>query len=385
MYNPKHKPLPLPLVIELNRRLIKGYERYKDDPRIIELIKNVMAYNRTLLQVNIRDHQVENANLPRIKVLALIIYRLGKLALLSVAVLPGLILFSPVFLAGKLISIRKSKEALAASTVKIRAHDVLATWKLLVSLVLAPVLYVFYDIILGIVTYNNRLFGLIPDQIPLWFVLILGFVLFGSITYAALRFGEIGMDIAKSLRPLFVALSPHHGNTVQRLRKRREQLAMEVTDVINVLGPEMFPDFEKKRIVPANLHEQAPAERIEGEDGQTSRPQTPSSPSISFGQSHLPRNESLHDLSTIGVFASRPTTPYHPRSRSRTNSVGAGLSFHGFSPLESKESVDELSRKVRAEMRQRTKRRKSEGGGWESDSSSSGSHLDGLTMTKKDE
>jgi glycerol-3-phosphate O-acyltransferase / dihydroxyacetone phosphate acyltransferase len=372
-------------VVELNRRLIKGYERFKDDPRIIELTKNVMAYNRTLLQLNIRDHQVENASLPRIKVLSLIIYRLGKLALLKVAVLPGLILFSPVFVAGKLISIQKSKEALAASSVKIRAHDVLATWKLLVSLVLAPVLYVFYDIILGIITYQNRLYGLIPEWVPLWFVLIAGFVLFGSITYAALRFGEIGMDIVKSLRPLFIALSPHHGNTVQKLRKRREELSIEVTEVINELGPEIFADFEKKRIVPDIFHEQLPPDSSNTEEEEASRPQTPSSPGIGFSQLHLPRNESLHDLSNIGVFASRPTTPYHPRSRSRTNSVGVGLSFHGFSPLESKESVDELSQKVRAEMKQRTRRRKSEGGGWESDSSSTGSHLDGLTMTKKND
>jgi glycerol-3-phosphate O-acyltransferase/dihydroxyacetone phosphate acyltransferase len=355
-----------------------------------------MAYNRSLLQLNIRDHQVENASLPRIKVLGLILYRLGKLALLSVAVLPGLILFSPVFVAGKLISIQKSKEALAASTVKIKANDVMATWKLLVSLVLAPILYVFYDIILGIIIYKTGLFPSILTYLPRWFVItigpVAGFLLFAGITYAALRFGEIGMDIAKSLRPLFVALSPHHGNMVQRLRARRQELALAVTQLINELGPEMFPDFEKKRIVPDTIRasgrradEDEPESlrnQRQQQDYELSNPETPGSPGSSLRQSHLPRNESLHDLSSIDVFASRPATPYLPRSRSRTNSFGGGLL--GFSPLEQKGSIEEVSRKVRDEMRKRPRRKRSESAGWESDESSTSSspgRLDGLTMT----
>jgi len=382
LYNPKHKRLPLPLVVELNRRLILGYERYKDDDRIKQLQKNVMAYNKTLLQLNIRDHQVENATLPVIKVVGLIIYRLVKLALLSVAVIPGLVLFSPVFVAGKLISIQKSKEALAASSVKIQARDVMATWKLLVSLLLAPALYIFYDIVVGYLTYKHRFFGIIPQWAPLWLILILSFAVFGGLTYAALRFGEIGMDIAKSLRPLFTALAPHHGNTLQNLRTRRQQLAQEVTELINELGPEMFPDFQQKRIIPATG-----TPTLGQEPEYYSEPNTPTSPGYNLSNSYLPRNESLHDLSTVGVFASRPTTPYHHRSRSRSGSFGGGPLLKGFSPLESKDNVDELSKKIRGEVRQRVTRRNSSG--WESDSSGSGlsMHMDGishggLSMTK---
>jgi glycerol-3-phosphate O-acyltransferase/dihydroxyacetone phosphate acyltransferase len=347
-----------------------------------------MAYNKTLLQLQIRDHQVENASLPRTKLIGLILYRVGKLALLSIAVLPGLTLFAPVFIAGKIISIKKSREALAASSVKIHATDVMATWKLLVSLVLAPVLYVFYDIILGIVWYKNRIYGLAPAWMPVWFVLIAGVIIFGLITYAALRFGEIGMDIVKSLRPLFVALSPRQGKTIQNLRRRREELAVEVTELINELGPEMFPDFEKKRIVPDTLHRHADSRSTE-DLTDSSAPPTPSSAGGTyFGQSHLPRNESLHDLSNIGVFASRPQTPYHShsrsRSRSRSGSFGDGLHAFGFSPLESTGASDALGNKLRSAMTRRSRHKQTDSGGWESDSSSaSASAMDGLKMTKK--
>lgn len=384
LYNPKHKKLPLPSVVELNRRLIKGYEKYKDDQRVIRLRDNVMGYNQALLQLQIRDHQVENANLPYVKILGLIIYRLFKLILLVIAVLPGTVLFSPVFVAGKLISIRKSKEALAASSVKIQAKDVVATWKLLVSLVLAPTLYVVYDIILGFLTYKNRLYGIVPLWAPIWVVLVLGFIAFIMITYAALRFGEVGMDIVKSLRPLFVALSPHHGHTIQKLRSRRAHLASEVTDLINELGPEMFPDFRQTRIIKEDeldFHHMEENEDV----SEPLTPTTPTTPGFSFGSSHIPRNESLHDLSNIGLFASRPTTPYHARSRSRTNS-GHGRSFLGFSPVSTQQSAEELSRKIRGEMRQRTARRKSQSGAdWDSDSTNGpDGSFDGLTMTKKD-
>lgn len=342
-----------------------------------------MGYNRALVELNIRDHQVENANLPYINILRLLIYRLANLALLVIAVLPGTVLFAPIFIASKLISIQKSREALAASSVKIQAKDVVATWKLLVSLVLAPTVYIFYDIILGVLTYKNRLYGIVPTWAPIWLVLILGFGVFIGITYAALRFGETGMDIVKSLRPLFVALSPHHGDTIQKLQSRREHLAAEVTNLINELGPEMFPDFRTTRIIKED--ELDVHDHVE-EDGDVSSPPTPTTPTtpgFSFGQHYIPRNESLHDLSNIGLFASRPTTPYHARSRSRTNS-GHGRSLLGFSPVSTQQTAEELSRKIRGEMRQRTARRKSLGADWDSDSTNGPDGTpEGLTMTKK--
>ena len=61
LYNPKGKHLPLPMVVELNRRLVKGYTRYKDDPRIMGLKKRVIDYNKRLRQLALRDHQVQYA------------------------------------------------------------------------------------------------------------------------------------------------------------------------------------------------------------------------------------------------------------------------------------------------------------------------------------
>jgi glycerol-3-phosphate O-acyltransferase / dihydroxyacetone phosphate acyltransferase len=380
LYNHDNKKLPLGLVVELNRRLIKGYEQYKNDPRIVSLKRAVLDYNKQLMELQIRDHQVNYANLPRLKVLWLLCQRISQISLLSLGVLPGLILFSPVFVAGKLISIKKSKEALAASTVKIHAKDVMATWKLLVSLAFAPALYTFYTVVLLIMTYENRVFGLVPEWVPLWLVVLFGFIFFPVITYAALRFGEVGMDIIKSLPPLFAALSPWHGRILARLRRRRAQLVDEVTKLINELGPELYPDFEKIRIIPESGETFFEMKRRESET--YSEPASPATP-YGYDPGKLPRNESFQNLANIGFFASQPGTPHHPRARSRKNSIPGMAGLQGFSPLESKDSMEEISKKIRGAMRERSAKRQTPGS-WESGSTTPGSELESLSMTKKD-
>ncbi|KAL8667981.1 MAG: hypothetical protein Q9168_007146, partial [Polycauliona sp. 1 TL-2023] len=326
LYNPTGKKLPLPMVVELNRRLVKGYTHYKDDSRILNLKKSVNEYNKQLWLLGVRDHQVEYAKFSIPKVVFTLIYRLVKLSVMAIGTLPGLVLFAPVFIATKIISIKKSREALAASTVKLEGRDVIATWKLLVAMGFAPLLYIFYTTLLTYWTYRTRIQGYMPTWVPLWLVVIFGFIFFPAITFAALRFGETGMDILKSLRPLVLSLNPTSANTLVKLRKKREELSAQVTDVINTLGPEMFPDFDSARIIAD------PFGNGGGEQPRTPRtPRTPSSYHIprprtpttasttdasisTTSAQNLPRNESFHNLGNIALFASRPQTP---RSHSR--------------------------------------------------------------------
>ncbi len=394
LYNPKGKKLPLPMVVELNRRLVKGYQKYQHDSRIVKLKRSVIAYNKQLMQLNIRDHQVEIAKFSAIKVVFTLLYRVAKVLILSAGVLPGLILFAPVFIAGKIISVKKSKEALAASTVKIQAKDVVATWKLLVALVLAPALYTFYTLLLFAWAYYNRVQGYIPQYVPLPLVFIFGFIFFPSITFAALRFGEVGMDIFKSLRPLVLSINPSSGNTLVKLRERRAALVAEVTDLINTLGPEMFPDFESFRIISAPAQDgtepRTPTRTTRTDSEAALSDAMPSLPKRSYtdgslgmarsAQGNLPRNDSFKDLSSVGLFATRPGTPN--RSRSRTNSEGGGFPVQGLSTLDSKDGFDEVSKKIRGAMKERGHRRRaSERSSWDEDG---GSRTPGSESNKKD-
>jgi glycerol-3-phosphate O-acyltransferase/dihydroxyacetone phosphate acyltransferase len=311
-----------------------------------------------------------------------LIWRLLKISVLSIGVLPGLVLFAPVFIASKVISIKKSREALAASTVKLQGRDVMATWKLLVALAFAPILYTWYTVILTYWTYRNRVQGYMPTWVPLWSIVIFGYIFFPAITFAALRFGEVGMDILKSLRPLVLCLNPSSSNTIHKLRERRAQLSAEVTEVINTLGPEMFPDFDSARIIadpfkdgaisPSptqttfNRQDSSHSELsgVSEEDGSYKIMRRHTAPNASIGSGsgmqndHLPRNESFGNLGSIALFATRPPS----RSRSRSSSSGgafgsAGFPLKSFSTLDSKGGFDEVSAKIRGAMKERGKQR----------------------------
>jgi len=378
LYNPKGKKLPLPVIVELNRRLVKGYQTYKTDPRIINLKKSILAYNRDLMMLNIRDHQISYAKFSSPRVVLTLLYRLGKLATLSIAVLPGTVLFAPVFIAGKVISIKKSREALAASSVKIKARDVVATWKLLVAMALAPALYTFYTVLLTVWTYKNRIGGRVPDWVPLSAIVISGYIVFPAITFASLRFGEVGMDIVKSLRPLVLSLNPGSGNIMHRLRLRRARLVEEVTDVINELGPELFPDFDRQRLVsekearenadlsPTESRSQSghrtsdPGLRMSSDDQPPSIAQRRSTMQSRAGMS-LPRNESFHNLGSFGVFSSHPGSPTSEHSRgSSTTDLQAteAASVKPMTNINSKTGFEEVSQKIRGAMRERGRTRK---------------------------
>ncbi|KAF7713687.1 Uncharacterized protein PECH_000619 [Penicillium ucsense] len=385
LYNTKGKKLPLPMVVELNRRLVKGYAHFKDDPRIVNLRNAIASYNKQLRILGIRDHQVAYAKFSFLQVIAMLIYRLGKLALLTIGTLPGLLLFTPVFIATKYLSMKKSKEALAASTVKLQGRDVMATWKLLIALAFAPAVYATYTAIFTYWTYHNRIQGLIPDWVPLWLMVIVGMVGFPTITFAALRIGEVGMDIVKSLRPLVLSLNPSSANTLVQLRERRAMLAQQVTDAINTMGPELFPDFDAARIVTDPFREVSDESTVAREAPPPQRSQENKTSDTWTSSEPLPRNESFQNLANIGFFSTRP--PSRNRSRSRSSGPRPG-SRHGMKPLSpmtlQNDPMDDVSSRIRDAMRERgeRRRRRSEDGSWDMASSGTGTPSSGDEMRK---
>jgi glycerol-3-phosphate O-acyltransferase/dihydroxyacetone phosphate acyltransferase len=385
LYNPTGTKLPLPRIVELNRRLVQGYIKYQDDPRIKELKKEVISYNKQLLALQVRDHQVQYARVSFITCFVLFWYRLLKLMILTIFVLPGTALFGLVFILCKYYSIVKAREALAASSVKVAAKDVMATWKLLVAMVVAPVSYTFYIIFVTWMYSQNRMLGYLPPGIRKRWLVLAQVILYPIVTYAALRFGEVAMDIFKSLGPLLKMMNPWTGNEIVKLKARRERLAHRITDIINTLGPEMFDDFYSKRIVQDPFTEDAatppatPPPRksptspkqehvADTFDFPPSSPSTPSSNPESRGW--LPKNESFADLTNQDIFSTRPSTPKrHSRSPS-----GPGFQLKPFSTIEGG-NLEEVNLKIKKGIRagmgmRRRSSIKGSGEGWDDEEES---------------
>ena len=85
-------------------------------------------------------------------------------------------------------------EALAASTVKVAGRDVLATWKVLISLGVAPVTYCFYALLSTVIAHKAGM----PLKLRLWMP-FLTLIVLPIMNYGSLKFGEAGMDVLKSV------------------------------------------------------------------------------------------------------------------------------------------------------------------------------------------
>jgi glycerol-3-phosphate O-acyltransferase/dihydroxyacetone phosphate acyltransferase len=307
-----------------------------------------------------------------------LIYRLSQLVFLSALVIPGTLLFSLVFISTKLISIAKAKEALAASNVKVQARDVMATWKLLVAMVAAPVAYTWY-IVIGLYWYRyNNCNGYLPEGIHKRYLIVAQLVFYVTVTYGALRFGEVAMDILKSLGPLWKATKPFANTQLAQLQDRREHLAKRVNDIINELGPEMYEDFYSKRIIqdpfskaaepvtPPPIKTDADAKKEGPQEIETyDFPLSPASPSTP-GQG-LPRNESFGDLANQDIFSSRPHTPKKSRSRNASSANLGGFTLKPFSTIDG--NIEEVKKRLNDGVKQRMGKRRSSGAvsGYESD------------------
>ncbi|GJJ77683.1 glycerol-3-phosphate O-acyltransferase / dihydroxyacetone phosphate acyltransferase [Entomortierella parvispora] len=243
LYKPTHRKLQISQVVELNRRFVAGYMHFKDNPKVIEAKDKVMHYNTQLRYHGLRDHQV-NIKTTRRHAIGMLLSRVIQMIFLSCLALPGTLMNLPVAIVARVISNRKAKEALAASTVKIAGRDVLATWKLLVALGLMPVLYFSYSVLVFIycgrfdISFTSRL-------LIAW----AAWACIPFVTYASIRFGEQGIDIFKSIRPLFLSIIPGEESTINDLRAARAELRKTITDLINELAPEIYPDFDSTRIL----------------------------------------------------------------------------------------------------------------------------------------
>ncbi|KAF8212268.1 glycerol-3-phosphate O-acyltransferase [Mycena galopus ATCC 62051] len=244
LYKTPGQHLTLGQTVELNRRLLEGYTHFKDEPQVQKAGKDVLKYNRLLRDLGIRDHQVPRAQKARWKTLSLLIYRSSLLIVWAAFALPGTILNAPVFILATVISRRKAKEALAASTVKIAGRDVLATWKILIALAVSPILYLSYAFLATVF--------LVRAGAPMKWKLLTPFLFLFAVpvmSLAALKFGEAGRDVFFSLRPLIVALFPGQQRSLDKLKVMREQLANEVVEIINTFGPKIYEDFNQWRIL----------------------------------------------------------------------------------------------------------------------------------------
>ncbi|KAK6461831.1 Sct2 glycerol-3-phosphate acyltransferase [Scheffersomyces coipomensis] len=364
LYTSSHRDsIPLPMVVDLNRRLIKGYDQFKSDPDVIELKEQVLAYNNHLVSLGLHDHQVSSLmRTNRLRTLIMFMERFFKFCLYMGLSLPGAILFSPVFITASRISHKKAKEALAGSVVKIKAKDVLGTWKILVALVLAPMLYIFYSIIGTILILKYT--SIRQFNIPILFIFLFCYGWAVLTTYASLRVGEIGVDYYKSLIPLFISIISYNNDQLQieALKQTRYELSLKVDKFCNKFGPGLFEDYDEfyreyNVIDETDYKEQSPF--IQGEDRG-------SSDEKSLNRTSSMESFNIHNLSDVPIFSNIPDSGSISAKPSYVNltSIGNGGDSNNTSgnnssihlhPNYNNNNNDDVSKKLRDKLKSKFK------------------------------
>jgi len=229
---------------QLNRDILKCYLEAKRRDSIILLAKEVLQYRVQLNALQIRDRDIKSKELSLWLTYLTIAYKLSIMLVLSILMLPGLVLFAPVFLAAKNYSEDKARFLASISPFRIAGRDTLATSKMLASLATAPSFYILYTVLLmgGMYRYQQvrQLVGMSFKATALLAVLVL--ICLTLLTIISLHTGDMVADVWKTLRPLILSLIPSSAIELKRLRAQRQDLTYKVTNFIN--ASEAYNTFE---------------------------------------------------------------------------------------------------------------------------------------------
>lgn len=310
LYRPENTLRKPDLQIELNRRFVKGYMKFKDDPRIVQLRHSIIAYNNLLQAFGIRDHQVKNTEINTILSACQLVYHLSVLVVFGLVCLPGFAINAPALYCIKRISRSKAAAAKKASSVKIHGKDVISTWKLLVAIVLLPLIYGFYSVVLLLLFFTRGWCWCGWGGVFVLFLVF--FYAFMLVSWLTIRLSELFFDSYFAIKPLIISMV--NPQRCYILRQVRSSLREQVNLIVNEIGPIVVDDFEQNRIVkpPAVVESWSSGRSTpKAGDGPTAHdapsPTPPSSsPLLTLGSANFSSSSVLsNDSSSSGLFGGR--------------------------------------------------------------------------------
>ncbi|CAG8792883.1 11111_t:CDS:2, partial [Dentiscutata erythropus] len=198
---PENRKLEIDEMIDLDRRLINGYMKFKNDSNVQGIYKKVKEYDQLLKYNRLKDYQVHKTTTSTLTA------------------------------------------ALKGSYIMISGRHVIATWKILVSFKVIPISYGIYTLISLSLAYKYN-WGFIMN-FGLFSPIIILIMLFMN-SYVTIRLFDIGTDLYRSLYSLILTLSQ---STIKDLRKIRNELSYEIIEIINEIGPKIYPDFDNECII----------------------------------------------------------------------------------------------------------------------------------------
>ena len=211
--------------VAITRGIARAFEADRHLPEVQDLVGRVGEYNEKLKQYKLHDRRVaqgaaNEAVMESVDALAILIARSTLLLFYAVALVPGLLLASPLLVTAELIARSKAKAAVAGSRVKLEGKDVVGTWKVLVGIVLVPALHF---------TYTSLLYSFTAYKHAVAYFFFMPFVSATSIIAS-----ESALDLARSIGALYYLIFDRR--TGAQLRVSRKRLKDDLRKIADDLG-----------------------------------------------------------------------------------------------------------------------------------------------------
>ena len=247
---------------DMDRRFAEGYKLLlqsvdgQPPPEWIDLQQRILSYQKELTELGIKDYQV--SGLARVestdgdKVLSgmRLPYQIVHiLFLILIGAIPEIFLNLPVGLIARIYAERRRKKALAGSKVKLTGIDVMLTEKIVLCIVMVPLLWIAYGLLLR---YCTDLDG------P---AIALVFVSMPISSYMGIMVAESGMIQFKDLKPYLMRLLPESGGRLVALPPARKQLQSDLRQFIKEIGPSLGELYHGKNLDWAAIQERARKEK----------------------------------------------------------------------------------------------------------------------------
>jgi len=230
LWKPQGRKLTPEQSVKITRSLALGIRMFKDDERIPQILREVEDYNRELKAVGCVDRDVR-MNAVTSRVFATRATRAFLVAfLLAIPTALFSIVLAPIAYITYRSAVREKKNALAASNVKVKALDVVASQKVKIGLVVVPIYTFFLNLLIMWASGTG------------WTTLLfLTFVW----TPLCVSFGLRMCDHFWGAVSVFSHILFSH--RAKSMLDKRAELQRRVRELVEEFGPKVVEDFSKKR------------------------------------------------------------------------------------------------------------------------------------------
>mmetsp|Transcript_86538 Transcript_86538/g.222916 ORF Transcript_86538/g.222916 Transcript_86538/m.222916 type:complete len:562 (+) Transcript_86538:157-1842(+) len=239
LYKPRGKQMTPEESLKLTKYFANARRQLRDDSRMDKVIEMTRDYNDLLRATGLRDRDVRLSLVPDRGMAWRTISAALQLILLSPITLSALFLGMPVIMTTKAMAIREKEKALKSSTVKVKALDVVASYKILVGLVLVPI----YSLFLAAV-------AVLLFKTPWWFLFVFYLFIIPLYFYIGIVACDHSVRAFRRFRStiLFYCCTPTAVILKKGLVERRNELQQLVRSLVEELGSKTI-DFPSECVI----------------------------------------------------------------------------------------------------------------------------------------